>query len=400
MSARLDIGRLRADTAGSGHVAHLNNAGAALPPAAVTEAVVGFLRLEERMGGYEAYASRADDVAAVYGSIATLVGCRPDQVALVESATEGWSRAFQAVAFTRPLGPGDRVLVSSAEYASNVLPVMQVAARSGVRLEFIPDDEHGCVDVDALARTLDDDVALVAITHCPSQNGLVNDVAAIGAELRGHPAWYLVDACQSAGQLPVDVRSIGADFLSATGRKWLRGPRGTGFLYASDRALDGLEPFPVDMLSATWTDSGYELRPGARRYEYFEKSYACILGLGAAVDYALGCGIDALAGRIGGLAARARTGLASVDGVRVHDRGQGRSGIVTFTRDGAAAASLVRALAARGINVSLASTATARHDFEARGLDGMVRASPHAYNTEDEVDALVEAVAATRPDLP
>lgn len=397
MSDPLDVGRLRADTAGSSHVAHLNNAGAALPPGVVTEAVVGFLRLEERMGGYEAYARHADDFAAVYGSIASLIGCRPDQVALVESATEGWSRAFQAIAFTRPLGPGSRILVSSAEYASNVLPVMQVAARSGARLEFIPDDEHGCIDVESLVRALDDDVAIVAITHCPSQNGLVNDVASIGAALGGHPAWYLVDACQSVGQLPVDAPSIGADFLSATGRKWLRGPRGTGFLYASDRALDALEPFPVDMLSASWTPGGYELQPGARRYEYFEKSYAAVLGLGAAVDYALDCGIDALAGRIAQLAARARTDLSSVDGVRVHDRGVERSGIVTFTYDGVAAADLVRAITALGVNVSLTSVATARHDFEAHGLEGVVRASPHAYNSEDEVDALVRAVADSMP---
>lgn len=389
----LDVDRLRADTPGCARVTHLNNAGSALPPAVVTQTVVDHLRREEEIGGYEAHAEAADRIEGVRGAVAALVGGRQDQVALLESATHAWSRGLAAVAFTRPLGPTDRILASSAEYASNVLPLMQLAARTGARLEFIPDGEDGSLDVAAFRAMLDDDVAIVAVTHCPSQNGLVNDVEGVGAALAGSPAWYLVDACQSVGQLPVDATAIRADLLSATGRKFLRGPRGTGFLYASDRALAQLEPFPLDLHSATWTSDGYEVQPSARRFEYWEKSYAALLGLGAAVDYALACSIPALRDRISFLAEYARTGLASIPGVHVHDRGRERSGIVVMTADGVPAADLAARIKAAGVNVSLSTPDYARRDFDAHGLDGLVRVSPHAYNTTEEIDRLLGIVA-------
>ena len=393
MTSPLDVDRLRADTPGCAEVTHLNNAGSALPPAVVTDTVVDHLRREERIGGYEAHAEAADRIEAVRASAATLVGARPDQIALLESATAAWSRGLASIAFTRPIRPEDRILVSSAEYASNVIPLMQLAMTTGARLEFIPDGDDGCLDVVAFAAMLDTDVAIVAVTHCPSQNGLVNDVAGVGTALAGTDTWYLVDACQSIGQLPVDAIAIGADFVSATGRKFLRGPRGTGFLYASDKALDELEPFPLDLHSATWTPDGYEVQSSARRFEYWEKSYAALLGMGAAIDYARCCGIEALALRIAELAAYARAGLEQIPGVRINDRGARRGGIVTFTREGHAAADLVAQIKASGINVSLSTPDYARRDFESHGVEGLVRVSPHAYNTTEEIDRLLVTVA-------
>ncbi len=161
----------------------------------------------------------------------------------------------------------------------------------------------------------------------------------------------------------------------------------------SDRALDGLEPFPLDLHSATWQSDGYAVRPGARRYEYWERSYAGVLGLGAAVDYALDLGIDALAARIDALATHARRSLNGIPGVVVRDRGTQRSGIVTFTHERVDAPDLVRAIRAAGINVSLSTPDYARRDFDAHGITGQVRVSPHAYNTAGEIDALVEVVA-------
>lgn len=389
----LDVDRLRADTPGCLNVTHLNNAGSALPPAVVTDTVVDHLRREESIGGYEAHAEAADRIEAVRASAATLVGARPDQIALLESATAAWSRAISAVAFTRPLDAGDRILVSSAEYASNVLPLMQLAMRNGARIEFIPDGEDGTVDVAAFHDMLDTDVAVVAVTHCPSQNGLVNDVASVGDVLRETDTWYLVDACQSIGQLPFDVEEIGADFVSATGRKFLRGPRGTGFLYASDAALDELEPFPLDLHSATWTSDGYEVQESARRFEYWEKSYAALLGMGAAIDYALDCGIESLSQRIAELAQYARDGLATIPGVQVHDRGGIRSGIVTLTKAGMPVAALAAHIKASGVNVSLSTPDYSRIDFDTHGLDGLVRVSPHAYNTTEEIDRMLTIVA-------
>lgn len=393
MSEPVDVARLRADTPGCEQVIHLNNAGSALPPAVVVDTQVAHLRAEEAMGGYEAHAAAAAQVEGVYSSVATLIGSRPDQIALVESATAAWDRAFIALKFSGVLKERSRILVSHAEYASNVLPALQMARTMECSVEVIPDDPSGAVNAEALANMLDERVALVAINHCPSQNGLVNDAAAIGRVMADHPAYYLLDACQSVGQLPVDVNDLGADFLSATGRKFLRGPRGTGFLYTSDRALAELEPFPLDLHAATWTVDGYELQPGARRFESWEKSYAAVLGLGVAADYAVTCGIENLRDRIVFLAERAREGLQAIPGVRVRDRGSVRSGIVTFTHDQVAAADLVPAIRARGINVSLSTPDYARTDFTEQGISGLVRVSPHAYNTEDEIDTFLSVVA-------
>ena len=392
----LDLERLRAETPGCESVTHLNNAGSALPPAVVTQAQVDHLRLEESIGGYEAHALAQDRIDAVYGSVAALTDCRQDQVALLESATAAWGRGFAAIHNTRPLGAGDRVLASSSEYASNVLPILQLARSRGATVEFIPDGNDGCTDVAAFASMLGPDVAVVAVNHCPSQNGLVNDVAAIGAALRacGSDAWYLVDACQSVGQLPVSASVIGADFLSATGRKFLRGPRGTGFLVASDRAITELEPFPLDLHSAEWQADGFEVASGATRFESWEKSYAALLGLGAAVDYALDCGINALATRIQQLAGYARSSLAGVPWITVRDRGAYPSGIVTITHSAIAAPELAARIKSAGVNVSLSTPDYSRIDFDGHGVEGLVRISPHAYNTHDEIDTLVTIIAA------
>ena len=387
----LNVDELRAQTRSCGNVTHLNNAGSALPPAVVVDTVIEHLRAEEAMGGYEAHAAAQERIDAVYTSVATLIDSRPDQIALVESATAAWGRAFAAIEHTRPLGPGDRILVSSSEYASNVLPILQLTRHCGVTLEFVPDGPDGCLDVSALTAMLDTDVAVVAVNHCPSQNGLINDVPAVSAALRaaGSTAWYIVDACQSVGQLPVSAAEIGADFLSATGRKFLRGPRGTGFLYCSDRALNELEPFPLDLHSATWQATGFTVAEGATRFESWEKSYASILGLGAAIDYSLDCGIPALALRINFLATTLRQLLRELPGVTVTDRGLAQSGIVTFTHESLAAADLVASIRAAGINVSLSTADYSRIDFDGHGLSGVVRVSPHAYNTEVELMQLI-----------
>jgi len=390
----IDLAVLRADTPGCASVTHLNNAGSALPPRVVTDTVVAHVRREEEIGGYEAHAEAADRVAAVYDSVARLVNAPRERVALVESATAAWDRGLQAIAFSQDIGPGDRFLVSAAEYASNVIPLLQLAQRTGGRVEFIPDGADGTTDVEALGAMLDERVRIVAITHAPSQNGLLNDVVGIGDMLRinGSPAWYIVDACQSAGQIPLDMGRIGCDVLSATGRKFLRGPRGTGFLVVSQRLLDEAEPFPLDLHGATWeSELEFAVQPGARRFESWEKSYAALLGMGAAIDYALECGIDELRARIDTLAQGLRARLSEIPGVRVRDRGEIKTGIVTISAPDPAA--IVAGLRAKGINTSHSTPDYARHDFAQHGITGLVRISPHAYNTDEELDRAVAAIS-------
>ena len=390
----LDVARLRADTLGCTEVVHLNNAGSALPPAIVVETMVEHLRLEEMIGGYEAHARTANRIDAVRDSIGALLDTSGANIALSTSATDSWDRAFSAITFAGDFGPDTKILASSSEYASNVLPVMQLARHYGVQLEFIPDDNSGVTDVAALESMLDDDVAAVLINHCPSQNGLINPVAAIGHALARAQsnAWYLVDACQSVGQLPVDAISIGADFLSVTGRKFVRGPRGTGFMYCSPRALAELEPFPADLHGANWNPDGYSMRTDAQRFEAWEKSYAALLGLGAAVDYSHALGMDAIHMRINYLASELRQLLAEIPGVHVLDRGIEKSGIVTFNHEQVEAATIVAGLKKSGINVSLGTPEYSQVDYMAHQVSSLVRVSPHVFNTLEELELCTDTV--------
>jgi selenocysteine lyase/cysteine desulfurase len=385
----IDVERARTLTPGCAHVVHVNNAGASLAPTPVIEAVARHLDREAQIGGYEAADDAADRVAQIYSSVATLLGCGADEVALVESATTAWDAAFLSL----PLRRGDRVLTGRAEYGSNAIAMLHVAQRVGAVVEVIEDDEHGQVSVDALRDRIDDDVALIAMTHVPTSGGLVNPVAAIGKVARETGVTFLLDACQSVGQLPIDVDEIGCDILSATGRKFLRGPRGTGFLYVRRELCDRLVPHVLDGRSAIWTsEDTYELAPGARRFETWESSVATRLGLGAAVDHALSWGLDAIAARTTQLAERLRAGLAEVPRVTVRDKGVERCAIVTFTLDGRPSDDVSGALRARRINTSVSTPGFARYDMDHRHVTDMVRASVHYFNTEGEIDRVVDEV--------
>ncbi|MCC7283828.1 MAG: aminotransferase class V-fold PLP-dependent enzyme [Acetobacteraceae bacterium] len=390
MTPTIDLARARAETPGTAHVAHLNNAGAALPPAPVLEAVASHLAREAAIGGYEAADEAAPRLEAVYGAIARLLNCAPDEIALVENATRAWDMAFYAMRFR----PGDRILTARAEYASNVIAFLQVARRTGAVVEPIDDDADGALDPEALRVALRRPASLVAVTHVPTNGGLVNPAAEIGALCREAGVPFLLDACQSAGQLPLDVQAIGCDMLSATGRKFLRGPRGTGFLYVRRGMIEALEPPFLDLHAASWTgERDFSVRGDARRFENWESYVAGRLGLGAAVEYALALGISPIAARTTALAARLRAELAAIPGVSVHDKGSVRCGLVTFRVRGLASVAVRDALRAEAINVSVSTASYARWDLAVRGLADLVRASPHYYNDEAELGRLVAAVA-------
>lgn len=390
----IDVARARADTPGCEGVAHLNNAGASLPPAPVLDAVVAYLRREAEVGGYEAAEEAADARRRPYLAAATLFGCDPSEVAVVENATRAWQAAFGAVA----LEPGDRVLTSAAEYGSNYVQLLHGARRRGISVEVVPDDARGQVDVEALAATVDERVKLIALTHVPTGSGVVNPVAAVGRVARAAGITYMVDAAQSLGQLPFAVDEVGCDLAVGTSRKFLRGPRGIGVLYARASSADRLEPAVLDIRSATWDAADrYTVRPGAVRFETLELSEAARIGFGVAVDYALEVGLDDIRDRVRSLAATLRTALAAVPGVDVRDRGAELGGIVTFTVAGLDPLEVRHALRRAGVNVWVVHAGSARLDFDPRGLAAVVRASVHYYNTEDELARCVQAVAALDP---
>jgi len=387
----LDIQQLRSDTPGCQQRIHLNNAGAALMPNPVVRAIQDHIVLESRIGGYEAADARQDAVQAAYRSVADLIGAQPRNIAFTENATASF---IQALSSTR-LERGDVILTTRNDYASNQIQFLSLQARVGVRVVRAPDRSEGGVDVQAMADLIRRfPPKLVCVTHVPTNSGLIQDVKAIGSVCRDAGVLYLVDACQSIGQLPIDVAELQCDFLSASSRKYLRGPRGVGFLYVSDRVLDqGLEPLYIDMRGADWiAEDHYRALPDARRFENWEFAWALVLATGEAARYATAVGIDLIRRRVSALARRVREGLGDIGQIRLLDRGGDLCGIVSAAIAGHDPATLVTALRSRGINTSAQIREFAVIDYDEKQATAALRISPHYYNTEEEIDLAVATI--------
>jgi selenocysteine lyase/cysteine desulfurase len=423
----IDVAAERALTPGCATVVHLNNAGASLPTAATLAAVTDHLALEARHGGYEAAALVEDRLVGVRRSAAALMGAHPDEVVLTGSDTQAWTKAVWSFVLGGNLGAGQRILTDRITYDSHYFALSQIAGVAGATVGVVPSVGEGTdggegagragggggsgdapvgggggegeIDVDALVAELAvGEVALCTVTHVPTHRGLVNPVAACGRACTAAGVPYFVDLCQSLGQLPVDVRTIGCQVATSTGRKWLRGPRGTGLLFVDTTFAERLTPFGLGSASATWDDPDrpdrYGIRPGTARFAEFEGSVALQLGLGAAIDHVLELGIVPIAGRVGALAEQLRTGLAELGdlGVRVWDGGRERCGIVTFTVGAVPPAQMVAAASQGGININWSESSAALFDMRAPRPSAVVRASPHYFNTEDDLGRLLEVV--------
>lgn len=388
---REEIARYREETPGLAHRVHLNNAGASLMPAPVVDTIKDHIDLEAEIGGYEAADVEADAIARAYADTASLIGAPVDRLAMTEHATASFVAALSAV----PLGQGDVLVTTRHDYVSNQIQYLALAERWGVEVVRVPDAPEGGVDLQAMEETIHRRrPKLVAVTHIPTNSGLVQDVSAVGAMCRARDVLYLVDGCQSVGQMPIDVEVIGCDFFSATSRKYLRGPRGAGFLYVSDRVLDaGLQPLFPDMRGADWIDDDLiQPAPDARRFETWEYAWALVLGTGVAARYATTVGMSRVEGRVRALASTLRERLRGIDGARVLDRGRELGATVTASFAGHVPADLVLELRRRGINTSSQTRIDAVLDYDEKGVDGALRMSPHYFNTDGDLDALEGAL--------
>lgn len=386
----IDVAALRAETPGCQSNLHFNSAGAALMPQPVIDAQISYLRDEGRLGGYEAANLHLARLEDTYAALAELVGGRPDEIALAENATRAWDMVFYGL----PLRTGDRILTSRVDYDSNFVAYLQRTKQTGATVEVIPALPTGEVDIEALDAMIDERVRLISISHAPTSNGLINPAEEIGQIARARGIPYLLDACQTIGQLPVNVGRIGCSFLTAAGRKFLRGPRGTGFLWIRRDLIPQTEPAFVDFHSAAWVaDSRYQLRSDARRFEAWEANLAARFGLGVAARYMMNVGIEDSFAYIAPLAERMRRTLAEVPGVTVTDQGVQRSAIVTFSVAGFTPEIVKVRLGETGVAITTATCQSSRLSMVPRGLiQGVVRASLHHYNTVDEVEAFVSLV--------
>ncbi len=388
----MDIQALRDDTLGCSLHTHLNNAGASLQAKPVSQAVIDYLTEEALHGGYEVAAKHAKDIAGFYDATARLINAQPHNVAFAGSATDAYFRALSSI----PFEPGDVILTTDDDYVSNQIAFLYLQKKQKIRLLRAAKLPEGGVDPQSVKEVIDlHQPKLVAVTHVPTNSGLVQDIESVGQFCQERDVWYIVDACQSAGQIPLDVEKIGCDFLCSTMRKWLRGPRGAGFLYVSDLVLGaGFEPVFPDMAGGIWVGPDeYEKEKTARRYEQWEKNYGLVLGSKVAIEYAMNLGLDAIEREVTALSDYTRSQLSTLQGVRVLDRGHRKCGIVTANIEGKKPAEVKKALDDANIHAGFATPINAQIDFLEKGVDWALRISPHYYNTKAEIDKTIEVLS-------
>jgi cysteine desulfurase / selenocysteine lyase len=375
---------------------HFNNAGSSLPPDEVVETVIAYLREEAAVGGYEAEYKYREQLESSYASIARLINAEKDEIALVENASIAWTLAFKGISFQK----GDVVITGEMEYVTNLLGLLEFQKTHGIEVRMIPNDEQGNFSLAALEAAIGPQTKLIAMTHIASTAGNILPVADIGRIARKHNVLYLLDACQSVGHVPVDVKEINCDMLAVTGRKYLRAPRGTGFLYVRKEVQDQLTPLMIDGFSISQVSlEDYKLKDNARRFELYERSRALTLGLGKAVDYALNIGIDRIWQRIQELSGLLRRKLTGIGSITLHDIGNDKCGIVTFSVEGLETTFIKNKLAEKNINVSVGLAKSTLYYMSKHQLTAVVRASVHYYNTEEEIDLFCAALVAICKDV-
>ena len=387
----IDIEKIRAETPGIEFSTHLLACGSSLMPNNVVDAITQHTQLEALMGGYEAEAKKADELNNIYDIVAKHIGANSYEIALMENSTVAWSHAFYAL----PLNSGSKILTSEAEYAANYVAFLQRAKRDNLIIDIVPSDESGTLDINALESMVDEEVGLIAISWIPTNGGLVNPAEKVGQIAKKYNIPYLLDACQAAGQMSIDVEKIGCDFLAATGRKFLRGPRGTGFLYIKDKWLSIIEPVMIDHFGAPWVSkNAYELRKDARRFETWENSYALRIGLGEAITYAEEIGIDLIHERVQLLARLNRKLLSEVKNVQVRDIGTEQCGIISFSiEEEKNPKKIVYQMSEAGFTIGSVDPESTLIDSEKRKLPTLLRMAPHYYNTEEEIEKAVKQIS-------
>lgn len=387
----MNISLLREQTPGCATKIHFNNAGASLMPQAVLDAMQRHLLLEASVGGYEAADLKAKEITAFYTSAAELLHCHANNVAFTSSATNSFSRALSCI----PFQSGDYILLANEDYISNQIAFLSLKKRLGINVVRAASLPTGGVDLDDMKRLMDKHhPKLVSLTHVPSNTGLIQPVEEVGKLCAQRGIYYLVDGCQSAGQIPTNVKKIQCDFFTATLRKFLRGPRGAGFLYVSDKVIDQkLEPLYIDMRGADWiAKDAYTPRMDARRFEDWELPYALVLGAKAALDLVQTLGIEAIQKRNQELGHLVRKGISTIPNLHLLDRGENQSSIITVNVKGRQAQEVLLALRQQNINTSIGHRNFALIDFTEKNVDWALRISPHYYNTEQEVEFLMSAL--------
>ncbi|MBK9734284.1 MAG: aminotransferase class V-fold PLP-dependent enzyme [Saprospiraceae bacterium] len=388
----IDINKVRFDTPGCQDKIFLNSAGSSLVPNIVSDTMYQYLEQERMIGGYQTALIQQDKIDEFYIQSSLLLNCEPKNIAFSYNATDAYAKALSSINFRS----GDVILTSDDDYISNYIAFFSLKKRFGIEIVRIKNLDNGDIDlIDAEEKMVTCKPILVSITHVPTNSGKIQPVEKIGELCATYDIWYIVDACQSVGQIIVDVKKIKCDFLSATGRKFLRGPRGTGLLYISDKALNaGLEPLMIDMRGAKWnSEQSYSPIDTARRFELWEVSYSNLMGLTEAIKYANQIGLGNIQSANLKLINLLKSTLIQNIDIHLTEEGSRSASIVTFSSRSKPLEYFVQKLNDANVSYGVGYREFALIDFNKKDVDWVIRLSPHYFNTEQEIMNTVEVLA-------
>jgi selenocysteine lyase/cysteine desulfurase len=385
----MNIETIRSQTKGLDGKLFFNSAGSSLMQDQVIECMLNYLEEERMIGGYAAAAKHQESINGFYTQVANLIKAKEKNIAFATSATDAYNQALSSI----PFQSKDVILTTNNDYISNQLAFIGLQKRYDVEIVRVNDLKKGGMDAEDCIEKIEKlKPKLVAITHIPTNSGLIQDVYSIAPACKASGAYYLIDTCQSIGQLNISVETLNCDFLTATGRKFMRGPRGTGFLYVSDRVLnEGLTPLFTEQCGAEWTEEfGYKIMDSALRFERWERNCGNMLGLAKATELINKIGIESIEKRNNELQLFAREALSKLPNIQCTDIGENLCNLITFTNADGSINRIVELFATNNVSFSISGINSALIDFTKRELTEVVRISPHYFNTEKEISTLID----------
>ncbi len=388
----------------NGHpLVYLDSAATSQKPRAVLDAERNFLERRNsavHRGAHTLAAAATEDFEEARATVAAFVSADPGEVVWTSNATEGINLVAYALsnaAFgdgdpSLAIGPGDELVVTELEHHANLIPWQQLARRTGAILRHLPVDDEGALRLDLLGEVITDRTRVVAVSHVSNVLGIVNPIAELVAAARQVGAMVVLDACQSAPHIPLDVHALDVDVAVFSGHKML-GPTGVGVLYGKRALLERLPPFLTggSMISTVTLDRA-EFLPPPQRFEAGTQRVSQAIGLAAAVRYLEGIGMPRIAAHDRRLGALLVAGLGAIRGVRVLGSTTAeRVGLAGFDLEGVHPHDLGQFLDDQGIAIRVGHHC-AQPLHRRLGLSASARASAALYTTDDEVERFLVAV--------
>lgn len=375
---------------------YLNNAGAGLMSDETLNVIMDYYRQERSVGAYQAARDNKERTDAFYLNVVNLINADSvEEVAFVDSASRGWN----LVIYGANISSGDTIVTLSTEFGTNLITIFDFAKKVGATVKVIPCDEEGSFDISCLEDILGKATGskMIAVSQAAAQGSIVNPVAEIGRIAKKYEALYVVDGCQSVGQMPVDVQTINCDAFLTSGRKWLCGPRGTGFLYVRKNA--NIKSTQLDLASADLVldDKSnvldVKVRSDAKKFELWERNIASVLGLSEAIFAMQRIGIEKIALALSDYANRIRAAVISNRKLHLIGRLDSSSGIVGFYADEPSIEDRVqRIFADKELIVSTLSDWDCPLAFPRNGATKIFRLSPHYFTDSKTIQNACNAI--------